>query len=1214
MAKLQSLAITFGETAATATELTNTQIVTLINAIGTSKTRNGMDTGVSITVDDDNISQLMGYVKPIGAVTQAQIYTLTQHGLHVITDGAIIETEYYNVSASNYTLKEGQEITLTCRNASGDIVSNTGISYMICVRIAPSSYSSNTTVDQILHQFNVQSWSLIDGADESGATRIYWGKLNSTKGKLTVSSSPRNDSWNVDMQALAYPKSIDSDVTLITQEQKWTAIKGKMSPSHQRFNCTFLGETTFNDNKDSDLRRKTCLISGTSIAISGFELGTTPVRPVAGSSCTFSVASLLPLSHTKNVTVSDVTDLTLTLGVCNGTGVGVNSMRIIEGSVQLAVSDDCTDFSIDATCKILGYQLHQSDIIFYVVTNILSSTISPPIWYAVREALKDWKDKDWDYQNATGFTNELAAKVDSDYMTVVMRSIKNYKSNIPSNGEVPFTALNYFTQWTTLEIPDDMFITSISSDYVTRIYGSGSLPLVESFSMPNLTRIESGNLFKGNTKMSSITLDNLQIINTTSMPTLTVVNTSVTPNITVPVEDNDVAGANNIFNGCTKIKNISLPRLSVINCPVNNMFKGCAQLQTVNIATSNNGDTYGSFSYTCGTIDAMFKNCSNLETIHMPAFQTGARSVTGDISTFEGCSLLMSCDLFKNVTSFSTDGSCVGISDSTGANAKTYGNITVFKDCLSLATVDIGNVQSFNCANGENRMFENDSTLTSITLNNLTSYRAKDNYIFRKTGLTSIRIPNICQNASDIYGVTGQDCMFEECTQLTSVELPIPTLDAKGSVSTFKGCNQLTTVTMTKLTSMSCGPNYMFSGCSSLISINLPLTSIEGTDINQMFYNCNSLQNVSLNSLTTLSMGGENDMFANCSQLQTISLNINEISCTVNKMHDANNNLTTANYNALLHLNCESTNQMFNNCAKLTTASFNELLDITYDGDGNRMFYGCSTIRTVSFPKLTSLIGTAGIDNMFGNPSILSTLCSKLESVNFNSLETYKAYDSTLFENYTSGLTISMSALKTIECEHNSHMFKGCTSIPTFANLESIKVGCDDSTFANSNLTSISFTALKFIQGTTADAELNTFAHNMAASSIVLPSIEKIFICPDNVVMEEMKIEYYESGKINIFEGCTNISSINFGSYGDNNQPLEILGDASNMFVGIPLAVIRTPIENNPATNAITSRLTTIGSNLFIGRKFNTIIFPRLTYIPCKNAFTMDADRIQIGM
>lgn len=156
---------------------------------------------------------------------------------------------------------------------------------------------------------------------------------------------------------------------------------------------------------------------------------------------------------------------------------------------------------------------------------------------------------------------------------------------------------------------------------------------------------------------------------------------------------------NNMFNGCTSLKNVTL--CDDIETIGNFAFKGCESLKSITLPaklTKMNRE--------------VFAGCSSLETIKLSDILTDLGT-----TTFSGCKALKSISIPKGVTSLA---------------------VNVFKDCAALTEIDlrnvtnIANVNAFSGCTGIKKLIVNQGYVINLSRN--------------LTGLTTIEV----QTAADV--------------------------------------------------------------------------------------------------------------------------------------------------------------------------------------------------------------------------------------------------------------------------------------------------------------------------------------------------------------------------------------------------------------------------------------------------------------------------------
>ena len=370
-----------------------------------------------------------------------------------------------------------------------------------------------------------------------------------------------------------------------------------------------------------------------------------------------------------------------------------------------------------------------------------------------------------------------------------------------------------------------------------------------------LTLLGTG-AFNGCTSLKNIKLpDSLETMNSAVFANCTNLKEIIIPSKVSIV----AAAALALFSGCTSLKNITLHTLN----------------SNVVTAIKNLANANGELNLTIATVTEIgyeFNSCTGLKSIII-----GDGVTTIGMSAFMGCSNLTSVTIGKDVTTIRCSFWDCGVRSiwvpKTVTTVEDWGppafpDMVVFCEAASKPegwelnlSYDYGAIFEFGasyedyqksvtetaklkqqypefeiaytnngghltkylgtstnvvipeCVTSLGRVFENNTTVTSVTIPN--SVTSIGGYTFSGcTGLTSITIPN---NVTSIGGYT-----FQGCTGLTSVTIP-------NGVTSIESC--------------------AFTGCSKLISIELPasLTSIGDT----VFQNCTGLTSITVASGNT---------------------------------------------------------------------------------------------------------------------------------------------------------------------------------------------------------------------------------------------------------------------------------------------------------------------------------------------------------------------------
>ena len=437
------------------------------------------------------------------------------------------------------------------------------------------------------------------------------------------------------------------------------------------------------------------------------------------------------------------------------------------------------------------------------------------------------------------------------------------------------------------------------------------------------------------------------------------------------------------------------------------LFSGCAELREVLLPDS-----------VTALGENVFKNCSSLTTIKYYTLNGGKMEITGkdgeatltNITSignycFTGCSSLTTVDM-SNATAIGT---------AYNSQYKT----SFFYECTSLTSVKLNmNLEALG-----SYMFAYCTSLEQIKLPD--NLKATNTFTFYKSGLKSIELPaslkflGTTKTTDTTISATAACSVFAECASLQTVTVSanfekmgqeaflnctaLTAFQVKDNAATklsqigknaFKGCSQLKTIDLSKVTTSGTTP---FSGCTSLTTANLSSATNTTLQVN-MFDGCTSLSSVTLgNSITTL----KNYMFQNCTSLQ--SINLNKVTSTGTYTFKGCTALTSITFGSCKTL---GTN-IFQDCTALQTLNLTGVTAV-----GNYAFAGCTKLSTVTFGAAT--LGT----NSFQG-------CTSLNEVDLSSVTTVNNY---AFEgcNTLTAVTLNKN-LKSL----GNYAFKGCSNLTT---------------------------------------------------------------------------------------------------------------------------------------------------------------------------------------
>lgn len=296
--------------------------------------------------------------------------------------------------------------------------------------------------------------------------------------------------------------------------------------------------------------------------------------------------------------------------------------------------------------------------------------------------------------------------------------------------------------------------------------------------------------------------------------------------------------ADDVFNGCTDIKTVSLPdSLEEIGA---NAFRGCTNIKDVSLPDSL--ERIGANA---------FRGCSKLAQIALPS----ATTEVGEYA-FYGCLAL---------TNVQVSGWDVTI----GAHAfDTCYKLRYFNEFTRIK--EIGDYAFYNC----DALVKLNLTRPDATIGN-SAFRSCEN--LKEIKLSSVKsIGNQafyqCSNLESVVtgmlsGYTIGDEAFAGCNKLKSVSLArgVETIGDKA----FNGCENLTTFTIGRSSKLQTIGNDAFNGCASLATFTMSGNTSLQTIGDRAFYGCAALEKFILPK--GLESIGES-AFEGCTALQRIDI------------------------------------------------------------------------------------------------------------------------------------------------------------------------------------------------------------------------------------------------------------------------------------------------------------------------------------------------------
>ncbi len=443
--------------------------------------------------------------------------------------------------------------------------------------------------------------------------------------------------------------------------------------------------------------------------------------------------------------------------------------------------------------------------------------------------------------------------------------------------------------------------------------------------------------------------------------------TSVTIPSTVTKISSTGSGYAGAFEGCTKLKTVTINAGSKDAVIGYRTFQDCPSLQSIVIPSNYTTIYYGAFqnctslqsmtlkksgySYANQTIgDNAFNGCTSLTSVSLP---TTLKSI--GMNAFKNCAIttltipegvtLISQSAFENndnLTSVSLPGTLTQISN-------IYSGYTgAFEGCAKLKTVTI-NAGSNDAVIGY-RTFQDCPSLQSIVIpSNYTTI-----YYGAFQNCTSLRSMTLKKSGYSYANQVIGDNAFRGCTSLTNISLPT-TLKSIGGYA-FRDC-AITTLTIPEgVETINYGA---FENNDSLTSVSLPSTltkiSSTGSGYTGAFEDCTKLKTVIFGE-------GSNDLtigyrtFQDCPELTTVHLplNLKTISHT-NAFSGSTANLTICSKSNSSYgkTYADSNSIKFKLCNGTHTSTPTTTYTITYNANGGSISPSTVSVKageSVSLP------------------------------------------------------------------------------------------------------------------------------------------------------------------------------------------------------------------------------------------------------------------------
>jgi len=294
-----------------------------------------------------------------------------------------------------------------------------------------------------------------------------------------------------------------------------------------------------------------------------------------------------------------------------------------------------------------------------------------------------------------------------------------------------------------------------------------------------------------------------------------------------------------MFRGFENVETIEISKLNTIACTsMENMFMGCKKLKSLDLSNINTGQVT--------TMGWMFWNCNSLTTLNISPFYT--KNCVSMYSMFGECSgltsivfppemrsdsLMSTSQMFLYCTSLKSLNIPVTFTLEKDTNVW-----NMFRGCSSLKSLDVSHFNTSKVTDFAS-MFYDCLSLESLDIRNFdTSNATSLAYMFYNCKKLSLLQHNLTSKK-----VTSFDCMFKNCSSLTSISVvSFDTSKVTTMKEMFMNCSKITSLNismfnMSKVTNM----ESLFSGCKKLSSLTVSKTfyskqATQTTDIQSGMY------------------------------------------------------------------------------------------------------------------------------------------------------------------------------------------------------------------------------------------------------------------------------------------------------------------------------------------------------------------------------------------
>ena len=313
----------------------------------------------------------------------------------------------------------------------------------------------------------------------------------------------------------------------------------------------------------------------------------------------------------------------------------------------------------------------------------------------------------------------------------------------------------------------------------------------------------------------------------------------------------------------------------------------------------------------------------------------------------------------------------------------------VFAGCTSLTSINIPESVTqlgFDATVDGQGIFQGCTGLTSVTFSgNSSLFRIWAHSFNGCTSLPTITIPD---SVTSITGVdtSGNASTFKGCTNLTNVSLS--TALAFIPVNAFQNCTKLPSIIIpSSVTSIG---NNAFNGCTLLNGISIPGTVLT---IGEAFWSCTSFTNIIIPNTVTSIAGA----FNSCTNLTSVTVPNNLKNIGANMFNNCTllSNITFTDASSSSGINIPSSvtlisSNAFEGCRFSSITIPNSVTEF-----GTRIFYNCTNLTNVSLSTTISFIPTDAFRNCTNLPTI--TIPDNVISIYTNAFAGCNALSSVTF-------------------------------------------------------------------------------------------------------------------------------------------------------------------------------------------------------------------------